>query len=107
MPRGFASHTKEKLKQLSAKGGTEAQAGGKGHSFNQLNAREAALKGVAKRKAKAAKLAAMRLIEQGFSAEHLALLELNVDELIQFGGSKATHADTEELLARLKEKVNG
>lgn len=103
MPKGFASMTRERRKAVGGKGGTASQLKGTGHAFNPISAKAAAAKGVAKRKSKAMREAALRLIECGFTAAQLASLNLSADEYIYYGGNKSSGVRLKELLGRLKD----
>lgn len=107
MPKGFASMTRERRKAVGGKGGTASQLKGTGHAFNPITAKAAAAKGVAKRKQRAMREAALKLIECGFSAENLALLNLSADEYIYYGGKESSGRKLKELLGRLERTLNG
>ena len=106
MPRGFASLSKDRKVAISTKGGKAVQEQGVGFKFNATNSKYAAMRGVAKRKQKQARAAAIRLLEAGFTASQLHSLKLSEDELIYFGGSKRSHVRIKELITRL-ESING
>lgn len=110
MSRGFASFGKEKRQKVAAKGGKNAQFKGTGHAYNHLTARVAAIKSLPKRKLKAMKEAAIRLLGMGFTAAQLDAANLSVDEWIYFGGTKSNLSRIGELSARIKlaiEDFNG
>lgn len=103
MPKGFASLSKFKRKEMGKKGGTASQFKGAGHAYNSITAKAAAMKGVATRKRRAVQNAAIYLLECGFSAADLAKLDLTQDEYIYFGGSEST----KDRVFELKERLDG
>lgn len=103
MSKGFASLTKAQRQAVGSKGGSNAQLKGTGHQLNALTARSAAMKGVAVRRQRRARAAALVLLAAGLTPEQLDRLQLSEEELIWFGGSKRTQLRFSELLQRLED----
>jgi len=101
LPKGFASLSKIKRKEMGAKAGKISQSRGVGHAYNSITAKAAALKSVQKRKAKALRDAALYLIECGFTAADLAKLELTYEQYIYYGGDKSSKVRLDELKERV------
>ena len=87
--RGFASLSPAKKREIAGKGGKKAHVVGKAHKFSPLEARSAALKSKVARKATAARKAALRLLNGGFTAVELASLALTEDQYIYYSKSDA------------------
>jgi ribosomal protein S21 len=105
MPKGFASLSKAKRREMGAKAGRISQMKGAGHSYNPITARAAAAKAAQNRTAKAVRRAAMYLLECGLTAEQLAKLELSNSEYIFYGGPESTETrlkQLEEMLLNLQ-----
>lgn len=101
MPKGFASLSKAKRREMGAKAGRISQLKGAGHSFNSLSAKAAAAKASQNRTAKAVRRAAIYLLESGLSAEQLAQLNLSNEEYIYYGGGNSHPHRLKELEDRL------
>jgi hypothetical protein len=101
MPKGFASLSKQQRMKMGAKGGSVAQSRGTAYKLNALTARSASQRGVAVRRARAARAAAIVLIEAGITPEQIYALQLSELELIYFGGSRRSPARFAELLIRI------
>ena len=99
--QGFASLSTAKKRLVSAKGGKTAHAKGVAHVFDEFEATQASVKGVAARKRKRAIEAAKVLLLAGFSIEELNQLNLTVDEYIYYGGAKSGKLRIKKLRERL------
>lgn len=100
MPRGFASLSKDRLRQLSQKGGRRAHVGRSGvHTYNRHEAILAGQRGNDRKRAEAGERARERLIGYGFTPEQLT--QLTLDGLIFFGGAKTSQSKRDRLKAAL------
>lgn len=103
MAKGFASLTKEMKRAVSMKGGKSAQLKGTAHRLDHVTAHSASQKGVAVRRRKLARVAALVLLEAGITAEQLGLLGLTEEEYIYYGGSRRSGVRFKELLGRIED----
>lgn len=87
--QGFASLSTAKKRVVSSKGGKTAHQKGVAHTFDEFEAKQASIKGVAARRKKRALEAAKRLMLSGFSIEDLLKLNLTVEEYLYYGGAKS------------------
>ena len=99
--KGFASLTKTKLKSVGSKGGKMAQLRGTGYKLDLQSSKAASAKSAAVRRSRAARNAALILLEAGLTPEQLDILQLSEDEFIHYGGLKRTKRGFAELLDRL------
>jgi general stress protein YciG len=102
---GFASMSRKRLTEVSAKGGKNADKTKLKHKWSSETASTAGKKGVQKRKQRQAAEANIRLVNMGFKVEDLKALNLSNDEYIYYGGKVAMtkHKRRDEL----QERING
>ena len=104
--QGFASLSKQRQKEIAAKGGRAARDKGTAHRWTEAESKSAATKGVLKRKQNLASRALLRLCKIGFDPEHLNALKMTLDEMIYYGGSRGTESRWNELRKRIDEVNN-
>lgn len=100
--RGFASASKARRSELSAKGGRAAQEKGTGHSWSKEEATAAANKAAEKRKKRQAEAAVLFLLSEGYTSEELMRMSLSLDEFLYYGGAKSNKDRLMELALRLQ-----
>ena len=88
--QGFASMSRKRLVETSARGGKNANKSGKKHQWSKEKAKAAGAKGTAARLKRMGEESRVRLINFGFNAADLAALNLSTAELIFYGGKRST-----------------
>ena len=100
---GFASLSRKRLTEVSAKGGNNAKNSPLKHTWNKEAAKAAGQKGLLMRKVRQAAEAKTRLFNLGFDTADLDALKLTYDEYIYFGGKTAKDPKRRE---ELKERID-